>query len=277
MPEIKADRDEVINTYYECKRRREASGKSMYGINTEVAELVGSITRQRVGQIIKEYEADLPAADQVIQTESKPKATESKTESIPAGPGKWEVAAPKAREKLTGSLGHQEQEDHSGEKSPQRMGETSPSGLNDNQSIKQVQDMIRSLQASVDSGLKALGRDVLAVEGKLGKVKELAGENAHQITLANERAAERLEILEEAAQPKKRTKPLKTQTAIVEALTGGRLRTTNQLAAELELSPSAIRNAMVHLKEKDLIVVEKESQRSGDRVVNVNLVHLKQH
>lgn len=259
MPEVKADRDEVINTYYECKRRREVSGKSMYGINTEVAKLVqGDITRQRVGQIIKEYEAEIegqgvdqPELSLVIKPKGNRKER-NQTESITAGKKKWEEAAPKAREKLTGSLGHQEQEDHSGEKSPQRTGETSPSGLNDNPGIKQVQDMILGLQESVDAGLEALSREVQTVVDELDRLKEL-----------------------QLPRKKRTTKPMKTQTAIVEALTGGRLRTTNQLAAELELSPSAIRNAMVHLKEKDMIVVEKESQRSGDRVVNVNLVHLK--
>jgi DNA-binding transcriptional ArsR family regulator len=237
------------------------------GLHSAVAKMYG-FEGQYIGRVIKAYKNQIAENGGIEPIEPNNEPIEPGKDRFD-GPDrfdereKWEEAAPKAQKKLTGSLVHQEEEEDSGQKSPQRTGETSPSGLNDNQSIKHVQDMIKELRGLMD--------------GRLARLEELAGENAYQITLANERAAERLEILEEAAQPKRTTKPMKTQTAIVEALTGGRRRTTNQLAADLEVSPSAIRNALVHLKDKGLIVVEKESQRSGDRVVNTNLVHLKQY
>lgn len=72
MPTKKADKKEVLATYYGLLKQRLAEGRSERGLNTEVGERFG-LSGQRVGQIIKKHEADLAQ-----ETESKINGTESK-------------------------------------------------------------------------------------------------------------------------------------------------------------------------------------------------------
>jgi len=237
-PKPKVSPDKVINEYFEVKRKREAAGVPMRGINTEVADLLG-ITPQRVGQVIKAYEAELvhqvgpfpkpkakkPSKGQTkVSILSEPMGEESPPSSVREAKENWKDAVREAKENWKDAVSHREPELETDQKEPSGGGGSWLSRLNGEAVIKQLQ------------------RENNKLELRIKQLEETVG--ALRVS--------RLRNEDPVAAP--------IRERILEVLADGDKRTYNEIQEAMDYHGN-IRPAMINLVKTGKVVKEKTRSR----------------